>query len=127
MNTDRFAYLSYILAPTYWILWVITVVYYSCVIAYDTVSHKIQSILSKNKKTCFEDLENKLEDDDTLLQMFKQTYAFCNMYESLSFRDKLRIKMRTMTMPQVSVNEEIENMSAHEFVIKWKELLENKI
>ena len=49
------------------------------------------------------------------------------MYESLSFRDKLRIKMRTMTMPQVSVNEEIENMSAHEFVIKWKELLENKI
>jgi hypothetical protein len=46
------------------------------------------------------------------------------MYEGLSFRDKLRIKIGAMTMPQVSVNEEIDNMNAHEFVIKWKEFVE---
>lgn len=56
--------------------------------------------------------------------MFKQAYVFCNMYESLSFRDKLRIKIGAMTMPQVSVNEEIGNLSVHEFVIKWKEFVE---
>ena len=89
-----------------------------------SISHKIHSILSKNKKTGYEDLENKLRDDDTLLCMFKQTYVFCNMYEGLSFRDKLRIKIGAMTMPQVSVNEEIDNMNAHEFVIKWKEFVE---
>ena len=99
-------------------------IYYSCAITYDSISHKIHSILSKNKKTGYEDLENKLRDDDTLLCMFKQTYVFCNMYEGLSFRDKLRIKIGAMTMPQVSVNEEIDNMNAHEFVIKWKEFVE---
>lgn len=115
---------SFILTPIYWMLWVITVIYYSCAITYDSISHKIHSILSKNKKTGYEDLENILRDDDTLLCMFKQTYVFCNMYEGLSFRDKLRIKIGAMTMPQVSVNEEIDNMNAHEFVIKWKEFVE---
>ena len=124
MNTVRIEYLSFILIPIYWILWVITVVYYSCAITYDSVSHKIQSILSKKKETSYEDLENKIIDDDRILHMFKQAYVFCNMYEGLSFRDKPRIKIGAMTMPQVSVNEEIENLSVHEFVIKWKEFVE---
>lgn len=64
MNTVRIEYLSFILIPIYWILWVITVVYYSCAITYDSVSHKIQSILSKKKETSYEDLENKKIDDD---------------------------------------------------------------
>lgn len=124
MNTDKLAYYSFILAPIIWILRGIIVVYYSCVITYDYISQRFQSLLSMNKETDFEGLEKMLCFNDELLNMLKQTYIFCVMYNSLSFRDKLKIKMGSMTMPQVSVSEEIVNMSAHEFMMEWKELHE---
>lgn len=124
MNTDKFASLSFILTPICWVLRVIIVAFYSCAISYEYVSHKIQSLLSKNKKTNYDELEKILSSNDVLLKEFKMTYTFSDMYKSLSFRDKLKIKTGSMTWPQVGLSEEIENMSAHDFVIIWKEFLE---
>ena len=124
MNTDKFTSFSFILTPICWVLRVIIVAFYSCAISYEYVSHKIQSLLSKNKKTNYDELEKILSSNDVLLKEFKMTYIFSDMYKSLSFRDKLKIKTGSMTWPQVDLSEEIENMSAHDFVIIWKEFLE---
>ncbi len=124
MNTDKLAKYIFILAPIFGILRGIFVIYYSCVIIYDSVSQRFQSLFSMSKETNFKELEKFLCSNDEFLYILKQTYVFCVMYNSLSFRDKLKIKMGSMTMPQVSVSTEIENMGAHEFVMKWKELHE---
>lgn len=99
--------------------------YFSCAITFNYVSHRIQSLLSKKKKKDYDEFEKILCSNDVLLKEFKMTYVFSDMYKSLSFRDKLKIKTGSMTWPQVGVSEEIENMSAHEFIRLWKETLDN--
>ena len=123
MNTDKLANYSYFLTSICWVVRVISITYFSCVIMYDSMSSKMHTILSK--KTDYDELEKILIENDSLLYLFKDTYVFCKMYNSLSFRDKLNIKMGSMTWPQVGVSEEIENMSAHEFVILWKKRFNN--